>query len=87
MRTFKNILLLLLIIFGSTTQVHARRMYAESRSRNTISSSEAKQMAEDRFGGKALSATFEDGGPAGSVYRVKVIKGGRVKVVTIPATP
>ncbi len=70
-----------------TTQAQARRFYAESRSRNTISASEAKQIAEERFGGKALSASFEDGGAAGSVYRVKVIKGGRVKVVTIPATP
>jgi uncharacterized membrane protein YkoI len=52
-----------------------------------ISATEAKRMAEDRFGGKALSAKFEDGGGAGSVYRVKLIKAGRVKTVTIQATP
>lgn len=87
MNNLKKILLISFVFFVIAPQAHARRFYAESRSRNTISASEAKQMAEDRFGGKALSATFEDGGPAGSVYRVKVIKGGRVKVVTIPANP
>jgi uncharacterized membrane protein YkoI len=68
--------------------IQQNRLYADQSSpKKIITSSEAKKIAEDRFGGEALSATFENGGSAGSVYRVKVIKGGRVKVVTIPANP
>lgn len=58
-------------------------VFAASR----MSAAEAKQVAEERFGGKALSATLIEGRAGGSVYRVKVIKGGRVKIVTIPVNP
>lgn len=52
-----------------------------------ISSIQAKKIAEERFGGKALSATLEKYDNENSAYRVKMINGGRVKVVTIPANP
>lgn len=87
-------MLILLTIFGYAGDVVAQyrmksqpRLYVDRRGENTISPSRAKQIAEDRFGGQALSATKVDGGSAGSVYRVKIIKAGRVKVVTIPANP
>lgn len=46
-----------------------------------ISPNQARQIAESRFGGKVLSVTLV----ANKVYRVKMIKGGRVKIVTIEA--
>lgn len=51
--------------------------------RPTLSPSEAKQKAEQRYGGKALSADPQNqGAPA---YKVKIIQEGRVKTVQIPA--
>ncbi|MCC7459751.1 MAG: PepSY domain-containing protein [Proteobacteria bacterium] len=51
-----------------------------------ISAGQARKMAEEKFGGKALSTTFVQAGD-NSAYRVKLIKGGRVRIVTIPAKP
>lgn len=59
---------------------------AMAHRKDVISSGQARKMAEERFGGQALSATFVEAGNA-SVYRVKLIKGGRVRIVTIPAKP
>ncbi len=101
-KSLNKSLILLVFVAGLSTEALAqvqydRRFYRKpmrehhqyyaDRSSNMISASQAKRIAEDRFGGKALSATLEDGGSAGSVYRVKIIKGGRVKVVTIQAAP
>lgn len=55
-----------------------------SKSEPKISATEAKKIAEERYGGKALGAKFEDS-PTGGAYRVKLIKAGRVKMVTIEA--
>lgn len=52
-----------------------------------ISANEAKKIAEERFGGKALSVKLEKHGNENSVYRIKIINGGHVKTVTIPANP
>jgi uncharacterized membrane protein YkoI len=61
------------------------KLYAKKTLRNNfIGSSQAKQIAEQKYGGEALSATFVDAGDL-SAYRVKLIKAGRVKIVTIPA--
>ena len=41
-----------------------------SANKGTISVNEAKKMAEERYGGKELSAKYEEGG-SGGVSRVK----------------
>jgi uncharacterized membrane protein YkoI len=51
-----------------------------------ITPTQAKQIAEQQYGGKALSVKMETNGVV-SVYRVKLIKAGRVKTVTISANP
>lgn len=64
------------------------RYYAEqTHSKKMISASQAKQIAEDKYGGKALSVKLEGSGDWNSVYRVKIIKDGRIKTVSIPVTP
>lgn len=67
--------------------LNAIRTYIVAQKDAVISAAEAKKIAEQRFGGKALSATLEKYDNGNSVYRVKMINGGRVKVVTIPANP
>ena len=77
MRKFRSILLLLAMALASPS-------YANSS--DFITPIQAKQIAMDRFGGKALSAELVTAGGE-SAYRVKLIKAGRVKIVTIPAKP
>ena len=77
MRTFHIILFSLAIALTGQSLANPGRM---------ISPMQAKQIAMDRFGGKALSAELVSAGGE-SAYRVKLIKAGRVKIVTIPANP
>lgn len=77
-----HIILISMVLLGVAFQ-NAR---AETRQR-VISPAEAKKIAEERFGGQALSIRLDAGGPSGPVYRVKLIKAGRVKTVNIEATP
>ncbi|MEZ4846294.1 MAG: PepSY domain-containing protein [Bdellovibrionota bacterium] len=64
--------------------VQADISFAGPRRTHVISPEQARQIAQERFGGRALSTTFVDAGD-NSAYRVKIIKAGRVRIVTIPA--
>lgn len=77
MRTFYIILFSLTMAMSSQALANPGHM---------ISPMQAKQIAMERFGGKALSAELVSAGGE-SAYRVKLIKAGRVKIVTIPANP
>lgn len=79
----RKIRFILLFLLAMTVGGHIS--YAD-KSLSVITPIQAKQIAEDRFGGKALSAELVSAGGA-SAYRVKLIKAGRVKIVTIPANP
>ena len=53
-----------------------------SQNSGIISAGQARQIAENRYGGKALSVQLDRTLKA---YRVKLIKAGRVRIVTIDA--
>lgn len=57
----------------------------DAQTRRLISSREAAREAQRRFGGRVLSVELQRGGAA-PTYRVKLISGGVVRVVRIPAS-
>ena len=79
-KRFASIFLISLAFFA----FYGDESFAGQRRSNVISPSQARQIAQERFGGKAVATTFVEAGD-NSAYRVKIIKAGRVCIVTIPA--
>ncbi len=59
--------------------------HQRARQRHLRSPRAAARAAQRRFGGRVLSVQLERGGGA-PVYRVKLISGGVVRVVRVPAS-
>jgi uncharacterized membrane protein YkoI len=57
---------------------------AERRPRPNVEPAEAARRASREYGGRVLNVVLEDG-PGGPYYRVKLLDGGRVRVVHVEA--
>ena len=56
----------------------------ESRPKPNVAPGEAARRASREYGGRVLNVVLEDG-PGGPYYRVKLLDGGRVRVVHVEA--